>query len=169
MAKNGRKTRYNKEILKTIIECAEKGWINKEICKKIGINTKTLYMWLNPESSFYKKELDDALKEAKKIPDQIVEQKLFKRACGYKYKEVTKERALNPKTNEFEPVVTKEVVKEFPPDPTSMIFWLKNRDPQRWRDVRQFEGKMTIEDQLKRLSDKEINKQLEDFEKHATK
>jgi hypothetical protein len=26
------------------------------------------------------------------------------------------------------------MVKHYPPDPTSMIFWLKNRQPQKWRD-----------------------------------
>jgi hypothetical protein len=31
-------------------------------------------------------------------------------------------------------VTIKEVTKEVAPDATSMIFWLKNRRPERWRD-----------------------------------
>ncbi len=30
--------------------------------------------------------------------------------------------------------ITKVVEKQLPPDPTSMIFWLKNRRPEEWRD-----------------------------------
>jgi hypothetical protein len=40
-------------------------------------------------------------------------------------------------------------VEHMPPDPTSMIFWLKNRDPERWRDFQQLEhnlGKYVISD-----------------------
>ena len=40
-------------------------------------------------------------------------------------------------------------VEHMPPDPTSMIFWLKNRDPARWRDAWQVEhslGKYVISD-----------------------
>ena len=29
-------------------------------------------------------------------------------------------------------VVTREVTKQAPPNPTCLIFWLKNRRPQRW-------------------------------------
>jgi hypothetical protein len=40
-------------------------------------------------------------------------------------------------------------VEHMPPDSTSMIFWLKNRDPERWRDAWQVEhslGKYVISD-----------------------
>jgi hypothetical protein len=41
-------------------------------------------------------------------------------------------------------------VEHVPPDVTACIFWLKNRDPQHWRDTRQLEhvlGKYIISDQ----------------------
>lgn len=33
-------------------------------------------------------------------------------------------------------VVTKKITKDVPPDTTALIFWLKNRQPQYWRDRR---------------------------------
>lgn len=36
-------------------------------------------------------------------------------------------------------VVRVQTVKHYPPDPTSMIFWLKNRQPQDWRDKTEVE------------------------------
>jgi hypothetical protein len=32
-----------------------------------------------------------------------------------------------------------EVVKHYPPDPTAAIFWLKNRQKDKWRDKREEE------------------------------
>jgi hypothetical protein len=45
-------------------------------------------------------------------------------------------------------VVTKTVKKIIPPDPTSMIFWLKNRRPESWRDKTEVEhsGGVKLED-----------------------
>jgi hypothetical protein len=43
-----------------------------------------------------------------------------------------------------------EYVEHVPPDVTACIFWLKNRDPQHWRDSQQLEhvlGKYIISDQ----------------------
>ena len=36
-------------------------------------------------------------------------------------------------------IVKTDVIKEYPPDPTSMIFWLKNRQPEKWRDRVEYE------------------------------
>jgi hypothetical protein len=47
-----------------------------------------------------------------------------------------------------EPVVV-HYTEHCPPDPTSCIFWLKNRDPDRWRDVQNVDhvlGKYIISD-----------------------
>jgi hypothetical protein len=41
-------------------------------------------------------------------------------------------------------------IEHVPPDVTACIFWLKNRDPQHWRDTQQLEhvlGKYIISDQ----------------------
>ena len=41
------------------------------------------------------------------------------------------------------------IVEHVPPDVTAQIFWLKNRDPARWRDAWQLEhvtGKYVISD-----------------------
>lgn len=57
---------------------------------------------------------------------------LYKRATGFEYNEV--ELKTDDKTKSKR--VTKKLVA---PDPTSAIFWLKNRQPKLWRD------KQTIE------------------------
>jgi len=117
---------------------ARDGLTDEQIAKNMGIGTTTLYRWKNDY-----REIRESLKKGKEVVDIEVENALLKRALGYKYTEVTRERVteLNPQTGEPESklVVTKEVVKEVQPDVTAQIFWLKNRKPDVWRDKRDFE------------------------------
>jgi hypothetical protein len=84
-----------------------------------------------------------------------METRLLDRARGYKYEEITEERIPiygEPEEGKkrgavigYEMVPTKKVVKEVAPDVTALIFWLKNRQPARWRDVKQAEVKGQFE------------------------
>ena len=50
--------------------------------------------------------------------------------------------------NRSKPIYAK-YIEQVPPDTTAAIFWLKNRDPQHWRDVQNVEhvlGKYIISD-----------------------
>ncbi len=51
----------------------------------------------------------------------------------------------------------REYIKHYPPDPAAAIFWLKNRQPKRWRDriVNEHEGNLnlTIETGVPRADD----------------
>jgi hypothetical protein len=74
-----------------------------------------------------------------------VERSLYERAVGYNY-EATK--IFMPAGRE-KPVCA-PYIEHVPPDTTAGIFWLKNRDPQHWRDTQQLEhvlGKYIISDQ----------------------
>ncbi|MDD5356326.1 MAG: hypothetical protein PHY56_07320, partial [Candidatus Omnitrophica bacterium] len=51
---------------------------------------------------------------------------------------------------------TKVTVKEVIPDVTAQIFWLKNRQPDKWRDkqeVEHSEKKLTPEERAERIAD----------------
>jgi hypothetical protein len=77
--------------------------------------------------------------------DNRVERSLYERAVGYNYDAV---KIFMPAGRE-KPVYA-EYVEHVPPDTTAAIFWLKNRDPQHWRDSQQLEhvlGKYLISDQ----------------------
>lgn len=150
--------KYNKEVKERIILLAEEGYTNNEICKKIKINKTTLYDWLNKDSNF-----SDSLKKAKQVVDETVEAKLYKRAMGYKYKETTRE--LSNLTKSL--VISKVVTKEMPPDVTAQIFWLKNRQPQKWRDktfVEQ-EGDAAIRVKLPKAIEEKLLSDLKHYEK----
>jgi hypothetical protein len=73
-----------------------------------------------------------------------VERSLYSRAVGYNYEAV---KIFMP-ANRSKPVYAK-YIEHVPPDVTAGIFWMKNRDPQNWRDTQQTEhvlGKYIISD-----------------------
>jgi hypothetical protein len=70
---------------------------------------------------------------------------LYERAVGYNYEAVKIFMPAGPSTPVYAPYI-----EHVPPDVTACIFWLKNRDPQHWRDSQQLEhvlGKYIISDQ----------------------
>ena len=95
-------------------------------------------------------EISESLKSNKEIADIAVENALYKRAIGYQYTETTKEAGK----------VVKTVVKEVAPDTTAQIFWLKNRQPERWRDKQevQHSGRIESSNPFKDLTTEELRK-----------
>jgi hypothetical protein len=159
----GRPSKYDPSIIPKVEEWAKEGLIDYEISKRLGIDTSTLYDWKNKFPEFSK-----ALKKNKSQADFRVENSLFKRANGYRYDEVTKELVKNPRTGELELVPTKVVTKEVKPNPTSIIFWLKNRQSDKWSDKKEIdlEGniKGTIKDPaMNELSVEELKKLAEEL------
>lgn len=127
---------YIKDNLILVEGWARDGLTDEMIAKNLNIAVSTLYEYKKQHSEF-----SEALKKGKEIIDRHVENALLKRALGYKTTEVTKER-----NSEGQLVVTKEVIKEVQPDTTAEIFWLKNRNPQAWRDKKDIEqtGNMNV-------------------------
>ena len=125
----------------------------------MGINRRTLTDWKNKYDP-----ISLTLKRGKAVVDIQVENALLKRALGYSYKEVTKEKIFNPETGQYELMTTKEVTKEVVPDTTAQIFWLKNRRPDKWRDKRDVsvEGEVNTNNPFAGLSTEELRKIIND-------
>lgn len=137
------------------------GLIEEEICKRLGVSLSSLQNYKNKYE-----ELSKALKDGKEIADYKVENALYKRALGYRNTEVTKERKMNEQTGKYELVVTKEVEKEIAPDPQSIIWWLKNRNPRKWNDKLNIniDGNIDINSKFSYMTDEEIEKEAKKLE-----
>lgn len=124
-----RPTDYDKKFHPILAKwLARSGLIDTEIAKELGIANSTLYKWKTEH-----KEFSEALKENKDIVDSQVENKLLQRALGFEYMEKHEEVSAKGK------VKTKTIRKHIAPDVTAQIFWLKNRQPDRWRDKREID------------------------------
>lgn len=116
---------------------ARDGLTEEQIANNIGISVKTLYNWKEKELPILQ-----AIKKGKEVVDFEVENALLKRAKGYEYTEETYEDG----------ILKKKVTKQVAPDSTALIFWLKNRQPKKWRD----KVELTSDDEKM----KEINKNI---------
>jgi hypothetical protein len=128
----GRPSKYKPEYPEQAYKLALEGFTDKKIGEFFKVDERTVNNWKDKHPEFFL-----SLKRGKDDFDtNVVERSLAKRASGYQYTEVTRaiSKEPDPKTGKAKMVTIKEVTKEVAPDPTSMIFWLKNRRPERWRD-----------------------------------
>ena len=123
------KSKYETDVKPRLVEIEawkRDGLTDEQIFKNLGIGRDSFYRYKDKYSEF-----SDALKKGKEVADIEVENALFKRAIGYKYKEVIKEvKEIDGKKSTYE----KEVIKEMPGDVGAQIFWLKNRKSSKWKD-----------------------------------
>lgn len=141
---------------------ARDGLTHEQIAHNMGISRETLNIWRKKYIV-----ISDALKTGKLVVDIQVENALFKRAMGYTFTEVTRERVPvhDEETGEItgsEMCVTKEVVKEVQPDVTAQIFWLKNRKPDVWRDRKDLDMNATFKNPFEGLTAKELRGLIKD-------
>ena len=126
--KQGRPSKYSAALDLTVEYMARAGLTDKQISEKLGITEATLNNWKKAHPSFF-----ESLKRGKEDPDDMVEKSLFKMATGYSYK-AQKPVSVSMGQGMGSEVQTVEYKEHVPPNPTSIIFWLKNRRPDRWRD-----------------------------------
>ena len=130
------KSKYETHVLPNldkITAWAKEGATAKEIAGKLKIAYSSLkkYLDLGRKGDERYAALSESFAQACAVADDEVEAALFKRACGYQYEEVTTEEKLDRDGNVR--TLTKKVVRDIPPDPTSAMFWLANRRPDRWK------------------------------------
>lgn len=166
MAKGKYQEWLTEEGLLQLESWARDGLTDEQIASNMGIGYSTLQTW----KSKYQ-DIQDTLKRGKAVVDIQVENALLKRALGYSYDEVTRERVLDydPSTGQVvgsHMEITKTVKKEVQGDTTAQIFWLKNRRPEQWRDKRDVsvEGEISTNNPFKGLSTDELRKLIESEE-----
>ena len=116
------------ESLALMARWAREGLSDTRIAGEAGISLKTLREWRRRYPAIAAALENGEGSEAK------VESSLLRRAVGYRYNEVTRELKKDAESGEPRLVVTKVVTKEVQPDTTALMFWLKNRRPELWRD-----------------------------------
>lgn len=122
-------------------QLAAAGATDNEMADWFEISPKTLYAWRAANPNFHQ-----ACKPHKEIVDDIVEGVAFQMVKGFRY---TEQQAIKVKTGEHtEAVEVVEVERVLPPDKTMVIFWLKNRRKETWRDVQDHNVSGTVEHKI---------------------
>lgn len=136
---------------------ARNGLTDEQIAHNIGITTTTLYDWKKKYPQFA-----EAVKRGKEVVDIMVENALLKSALGYSYDEVVKERIFDYETETSKVVEVKRTTKEVTPNPTSLIFWLKNRQPEKWRDKKNIDAAVEVKNPFEGIDTADIKKLIDE-------
>lgn len=121
----GRPPKYDLERTSVQAEklCRQFGADDQALAEYFEVDVSTISRWKNEHPEF-----KEALRRGKDAFDtERVEQALLHRAIGYSHPE-DDIRVVNGE------VVVTPTVKHYPPDTAAIIFWLKNRQRDRWRD-----------------------------------
>jgi len=145
----GRPSTYRPEYARMAKAHCVLGATDVDLANLFGVSTWTIAAWSHQFPAFR-----DALRDGKSSWDDRVERSLAHRAIGYS---VDTEEVKVTKDGE---IIRYPVRKHFAPDVTACIFWLKNRRPDNWRDVYNYEHKGQIEDKTAAQLLEEIRKDV---------
>lgn len=119
------------------VACAELGAKNTDLAKLFGVNADTIRRWCGEKSEF-----SVAVKDGRDMWDSMNAEKAMKRlVTGYEYEEVSITQKLSGT------IVTK-TKKHVAPNITAIMFWLQNREPHRWKNVRKVEASITTRGEI---------------------
>lgn len=125
----GRPPKYDPDVTPVQAEkLCEEGFTDAKLAKFFGVTEQTINAWKTSHPEF-----SESIKRGKdKFDTERVEVALAQRAVGFSHPDVHV-------SNYQGDVTITPITKHYPPDTTACIFWLKNRQPGRWRDKQEHE------------------------------
>jgi hypothetical protein len=125
--KVGRPGKFDPTFCKKATKLCLLGATDKDLADFFEVTESTINNWKVDYPEFL-----ESIKKGKTEADAQVANRLFKRALGYKHPD-TDIRVCDGM------IVQTPLIKHYPPDPTAAIFWLKNRQPEKWRDKQELQ------------------------------
>lgn len=148
MARTGPKPKFNEKLAELFIRLSKDGKTVEQIADVTGVTSRTLRLWMakNPD-------LFHAVKEARQVADELVEAALFSRATGYSH----------PETKAFcyeGCIVTEDLEKHYPPDTQAAMFWLRNRQPERWKEKTEGDVNVSQSVSVNTMTDEQLDAKI---------
>lgn len=116
------KSKYRAEFADQAYKYCLLGAKTADLAKLLNVSDQTIRRWLEEHDDFA-----IAVRDGGELADAEVAAKLFRRATGFS--RLSRKVKRGPKGQE----VTTESVY-YPPDVAAAVWWLKNRQNDRWRD-----------------------------------
>lgn len=129
-------TKYKNEYAEQAYRLCILGYTDDDLAKYFEVVEKTINNWKEQFPDFLQ-----SLKRGKEEADCDIAFSLYNRAKGMSYIEQVAFKCKETiyggdgkRLKDIEVIKVAEVTKHVPPDPVSMIYWLKNRQRGRWKD-----------------------------------
>lgn len=145
-----RPSKYTDKTAEQAYKLCLLGATDEDLASFFEVSVSTINGWKNEFPEFL-----EAIKGGKDDADAMVAERLFKRATGYSHPE---DKIFNDNGT---PLIV-PTTKHYPPDTTAAIFWLKNRQRDKWRDRQDHEhtGKDGGPIEIAELSEVELAQRL---------
>ena len=155
----GRPTKYKEEYNEQAYKLCLLGSTDVQLAEFFDVCEATINNWKIEFPIFL-----ESLKRGKIAADAEIASSLYNRAKGLT---VIKQQAIKLKESEFnsegkkisesESIEIVDLEDEVPPDTTAAIFWLKNRNPNRWREAKTTDE---IDLEIKKLELEKLRKEV---------
>ena len=120
--------RYRPEMAELARLLRRLGEQDEDIARLLGVPPEKLLRWQSLHSEFKKAMAEPAAAE-------LAENALLRRALGFQVCESSAEELVDKKSGEILEVLKRRTItKDVPPDVRALLFYLKNRCPERWDD-----------------------------------
>lgn len=126
-----RPSQYKPSYAKQAAKLCKLGAIDADLADFFEVTTRTIERWQAQYPEFCR-----AIKTSKEEADSRVERSLYQKAVGYEYD------AVKIMQYEGSPVIV-PYREKIAPDTAACIFWLKNRQKDKWRDKQEHEHGVT--------------------------
>lgn len=124
----GRPTDYREEYNIQAEKLCKLGATDNELADFFEVTEQTINNWKNEHPQFF-----ESIKKGKTLADAEVAERLYQRAMGFEHdsEEIKVVANGNGEGSSIERVPVRKI---YPPDTVAAIFWLKNRQKEKWRD-----------------------------------
>ncbi len=116
----GRPTSYREIYIKQAHKLCLLGATDKDLADFFGVSEQTINNWKKNHPEFL-----ESINRGKLIMDARVAESLYKLATGYSH---PAEHVSNYRGE----ITITDIVKHYPPSVRACIFWLRNRQPEKW-------------------------------------
>ncbi|ENW7464019.1 terminase [Salmonella enterica] len=122
-----RPTKYQEAYAEQARKLCFLGYTDAELADFFEVSESTINKWKLDYPKF-----SESIKKGKAVADAEVSDRLYQRAMGF----VAPDIDIRVIENQ---IVETPLEKHYPPDTTAAIFWLKNRQRDKWRDKQEVE------------------------------
>lgn len=131
----GAPSQYKPEFCPLAHNLALLGKSDEQIAVALGISYSTIIRWMEK-----KKDFRLSVARARDAADGEIAKSLFERAKGYSHPAV---KIFPPRAIGEEPVIV-PYVEHYPPDTGAASFWLRNREPAKWKERVESQSNVTL-------------------------
>lgn len=135
----GRPTKYKEEYNEQAEKLCKLGATDQELADFFEVDVSTINNWKIDFPLFF-----ESIKKGKILADSNVAERLYQRALGFEH-DSEEIKVVSDGNNLGSHIERVPIKKIYPPDPTAAIFWLKNRQPEKWRDKQEVQHSLDPE------------------------